>query len=331
MQKVIHNRDNLHIVFDYLDKLYCETSEINEYKSSNLFKIHYPWFFKDLIKTFIDYNSQFTYLEATGGRYDRLKLPLSGREEGLCYDNRRIQKTEKHKSGTSSFNPVLCDVIYKWFIVPNSFIYDPFAGGIVRGGVAAMLGHNYIGIDINYKQVLINIETFNNLKNKYNIHGNAEYYYGDSCIPIKDSDLSDGYDLIFTCPPYYNLEKYTDEEDDLSNCKTYTDFINKYRNAREISYTALKDDCFCVIVVSDIRNKETGEYYGFVADNIKICQDIGFKFYNEIILYNDTGNLAITSGNYLDKARKVGRQHQNVLVFYKGNTKNIKEKFGSVV
>ena len=49
----------MHIVFDYLDKLYCETSEINEYKSSNLFKIHYPWFFKDLIKTFIDYNSKF--------------------------------------------------------------------------------------------------------------------------------------------------------------------------------------------------------------------------------------------------------------------------------
>ena len=60
MQKVIHNRENLHIVFDYLDKLYCETSEINEYKSSNLFKIHYPWFFKYLIKTFIDYNSKFT-------------------------------------------------------------------------------------------------------------------------------------------------------------------------------------------------------------------------------------------------------------------------------
>lgn len=46
---------------------------------------------------------------------------------------------------------------------------------------------------------------------------------------------------------------------------------------------------------------------------------------------NDTGNLAITSGNYLDRARKVGRQHQNVLVFYKGDTKNIKERFGKII
>lgn len=83
-------------------------------------------------------------------------------------------------------------------------------------------------------------------------------------------------------------------------------------------------------MVSDIRDKNTGEYYGFVADTIKILQSIGLKYYNEIILYNDTGNLAITSGNYLDRARKVGRQHQNVLVFYKGNTKNIKEKFGEI-
>ena len=257
-----------------------------------------------------------------------------GRDVHLSYDNRRMDKrAEKQSNGTSIFNPVLCEVVYKWFTLPNSNIFDPFAGGIQRGGIAAMLGHNYIGIDISHRQVLSNIETFNNLKNKYNIQGNAEYIYGDSCLVNDDTifNFNSRCDLVFTCPPYYNLEKYTDEEDDLSNCKTYTDFINKYRNALEISYNALKDDCFCVIVVSDIRNKETGEYYGFVADNIKICQDIGFKFYNEIILYNDTGNLAITSGNYLDKARKVGRQHQNVLVFYKGNTKNIKEKFGSVI
>ena len=86
-----------------------------------------------------------------------------------------------------------------------------------------------------------------------------------------------------------------------------------------------------VWVVSDVRDKETTEYYGLVADTIKACQKAGFKFYNEIILYNDTGNLAIVSGDYLERARKVGRQHQNVLVFYKGDTRHIKDKFGSIV
>ena len=254
-----------------------------------------------------------------------------GRDVHLSYDNRRMDKrAEKQSNGTSIFNPVLCEVVYKWFTLPNSDIFDPFAGGIQRGGIAAMLGHNYYGIDICDKQCETNQYQLAALKEQYDIKGNATWWTGNSCCRI-DLFGKGNFDLVFTCPPYYNLEKYTSNEDDLSNCKTYKEFISRYFEALLNSYTLLKDDCFCVIVVSDIRNKETGEYYGFVADNIKICQDIGFKFYNEIILYNDTGNLAITSGNYLDKARKVGRQHQNVLVFYKGNTKNIKEKFGSVI
>lgn len=138
------------------------------------------------------------------------------------------------------------------------------------------------------------------------------------------------FDLVFTCPPYYNLERYSDNKNDLSNLKSYDEFIKRYSKSLSFANRYLKQDSFFVIVVSDVRDKKTGVYYPLVADTIKILQNIGLKYYNEIILYNDTGNLAITSGNYLDKARKVGRQHQNVLVFYKGNTKNIKEKFGEV-
>ena len=83
-------------------------------------------------------------------------------------------------------------------------------------------------------------------------------------------------------------------------------------------------------MVSEVRDKRTGEYYGLVADTIKAFQQAGMKYYNEIILYNETGNLAIVSGEYINKARKVGRQHQNILVFYKGDTKNIKSKFGEL-
>lgn len=31
--------------------------------------------------------------------------------------------------GTSIFDPVLCEVMYKWFCVPGGKILDPFAGG----------------------------------------------------------------------------------------------------------------------------------------------------------------------------------------------------------
>ena len=98
-----------------------------------------------------------------------------------------------------------------------------------------------------------------------------------------------------------------------------------YVRVAKFEYTPL-----FAIRTNTYKDGGTTEYYGLVADTIKIHQQAGFKFYNEIILYNDTGNLAITSGDYLNKARKVGRQHQNVLVFFKGDPKRIKEKFGPV-
>lgn len=255
---------------------------------------------------------------------------------GLCYDNRRMDnyankkrvKTTSNYIGTSVFNPVVCEVVYKWFTTPKSLIFDPFAGGITRGAIAAVLGHDYIGYDINPVQIESNWEEYDRLQERYKIDGTCRWYECDSSCSMPSDDTAD---LIFTCPPYYNLEKYSDEPQDLSNCKTYQDFILYYTSIISSCYNVLKNDSFMVWVVSDVRDKDTTAYHGLVADTIKAAQNAGFLLYNEIILYNETGNLAIVSGDYLDRARKVGRQHQNILVFYKGNPKNIGKKFGKVV
>ena len=253
---------------------------------------------------------------------------------GLTYDNRRMDKYAKKEkdyehtfNGTSVFNPVVTEVVYKWFVIPGGKVFDPFAGGITRGAMAAALGLDYVGCDINPVQIMSNQREFAGIQQRYKLKGSC-VWMNEDCLKFEANTKSD---LVFTCPPYYNLEKYTDLEQDLSNCKTYQDFIQRYTSVIELCYNILEDDSFMVWVVSDVRDRKTTEYYGLVADTVKIAQSCGFLFYNEIILYNETGNLAIVSGDYLDKARKVGRQHQNVLVFYKGNTKNIGKKFGKVV
>lgn len=252
---------------------------------------------------------------------------------GLSYDNRRMDKQKTHQhNGTSTFSPVLCEVVYKWFTPhENSRIFDPFAGGITRGAIAAVLGHDYKGYDINPNQVESNTFLFQDIVQKYDVPGSAFWFCHNSADGYVNYAVGNKYDLIFTCPPYFNLEKYSDIEGDLSLHTNYKKFMFDYEYVIDKCYHYLEDDSFMVWVVSDVRNKDTGEYYGLVADTIKSSQHSGFKLYNEIILYNETGNLAITSGDYLKKARKVGRQHQNVLVFYKGDTNHIKRKFGELV
>lgn len=48
----------------------------------------------------------------------------------------------------SVFDPVLAEIAYKWWCPQGGSVLDPFAGGAVRGVVASVLGHEYVGVDI---------------------------------------------------------------------------------------------------------------------------------------------------------------------------------------
>ena len=52
--------------------------------------------------------------------------------------------------------------------------------------------------------------------------------------------------------------------------------------------------------------------------------------YNEAILVTAVGSLPIRVGRQFEGYRKLGKTHQNVLVFYKGDPKMIKENYGYV-
>lgn len=246
----------------------------------------------------------------------------------------RGEKAKKAES-ISSFDPYLCELMYRWFSRPGDMILDPFAGGNVRGSVAAVLGRDYYGIDLSLDQVSANHTHFNRMtKNYTNIQGTANWIHGDSEDIISQYCCSNYYDMVLTCPPYYNLEVYTKDPRDLSRMPSYADFLHKYTSILKESARCLKEDSFFVIVVSEVRadshDISNSHYLGLVPDTIKILQDCNLSYYNEIILMNNIGSLPVRAPKFFDRTRKIGRHHQNVLVFYKGNLANIEEKFGKV-
>ena len=141
---------------------------------------------------------------------------------------------------------------------------------------------------------------------------------------------NDSFDLVFSCPPYYDLEVYSDKEGDISNCATYEEFLDSYRKIIKGACDCLKEDRFAVFVVSNIRDKN-GIYYNLVGDTIKAFEDAGLKFYNDGILINAIGTLPVRVSKQFNSSRKLGKLHQNVLIFFKGNPKKIKEIYGDVV
>ena len=227
------------------------------------------------------------------------------------------------QSGTSIFDPVLCELAYRWFSPKSGTILDPFAGGSVRGIVASQLGRQYVGIDLRKEQCDANKDQ-------------ADVICGDP-MPIwitGDStnieQLASGIkpDLIFSCPPYGDLERYSDDPADLSTLD-YKAFLNAYTKIIAAGVRMLKRDRFACFVVGDIRDKK-GIYRNFVSDTIAAFQDAGAMLYNEAILVTSLGSLPIRVGKQFESARKLGKTHQNVLVFIKGDPKKATVEIGSV-
>ena len=213
----------------------------------------------------------------------------------------------------SIFDATLCEKMYEWFCPKEGRVLDPFAGGSVRGIVATEMGFIYNGIDLSDEQ----IEANKKQSDKPNwITGDSEW--------VIDSIYDKTQDFVFTCPPYYDLEKYTDNPADLSNMNADS-FDKKYYSILKKAAAKLKDNRFFAVVVSEVReqsvtgNYKIGKYKGLVWKTIRACEEAGLHFYNDMILFNSQHQAARVVDTYFERNRKVASVHQNILVFVKGN------------
>lgn len=223
--------------------------------------------------------------------------------------------------GTSIFDPVLAELAYRWFSPENGIILDPFAGGSVRGIVATKTNRQYIGCDLRQEQIDANREQAATITpdNQPIWHCTDSRNIDRVCKGVQA-------DMIFSCPPYADLEVYSDDPKDLSTLP-YDDFVASYREIIAKACSLLKPDSFACFVVGDVRDKK-GNYYNFVGDTIKAFIDAGLSYYNEAILVTPVGTLPLRAGRTFAATRKLGKTHQNVLVFLKGDARKAVARCG---
>lgn len=221
--------------------------------------------------------------------------------------------------GVSLLDPVLSELVNLWFGITNGNTFDCFAGDSVFGFVSGYMGNNFTGIEIRKEQADINKER----TKKFNCN-----YICDDGQNVLKHIKENSQDLLFSCPPYFDLEVYSDLKNDASNQKEYSKFIKIIENAFVDSIKCLKNNRFAVITVGDIRDKN-GKYRLFVDDIKSIFTNNGMCLYNELILVEPIAFGAIRAGGNMI-SRKITKCHQNVLVFYKGDTKEIKNIFPKI-
>jgi len=229
-----------------------------------------------------------------------------------------VQRMRGVVEGTSVFDPVLVECAVRWYSAPGGTVLDPFAGGSVRGIVSSSLKRNYLGIDLRTEQVEAN-KTQTSL-------GDTDYpptwLAGDS-EKLLDSVELDSVDLVFSCPPYFDLEVYSDDPDDLSNMD-WDSFLNSYYEIIRKSAKALRDDRFAVWVVGEVRDKK-GFIRGLIPETITAFREAGLSYYNNGITLDPQATAALRANRFFSSGRKLVTVHQHFMVFVKGDPKRATE------
>ena len=227
--------------------------------------------------------------------------------------------------GTSIFDPVVCELVYKWFSAAGGAILDPFAGGSVRGIVAAALGRQYTGIELRGEQVEANRAQAGAM----GVSPAPLWICGDSAVALAPGGTCAGaYDLVFSCPTYGDLEVYSDDPADLSAME-WGAFVGAYRAIIALAVARLREDRFACFVVGDFRDTR-GIMRNFVGETVEAFTRAGAALYNEAILVTSVGTAAMRVTKQFTASRKLAKTHQNLLVFVKGDPRRAAAAAGIV-
>jgi len=249
-----------------------------------------------------------------------------GRDDNLQKFSEFLKSRTQNK-GSSVFDPVLCELAYRWMCPKGGTVFDPFAGGSVRGIVASLLGLNYVGIDLRKGQCDENRKQ-------------AERIIKDTPVPIWHCGSSEDAvdivgdfraDFVWSCPGYVDRERYSDDPRDTSNQKSWGEFQAIYRRIIKCAVDILREDRFCGFMIGEARKPtKMGEYWGLLPETILAFEEAGARFYNDAIYITSLATWSMTITKIFSGSRKLGKIHQNVLFFVKGDAKKATKEIGAV-
>ena len=215
---------------------------------------------------------------------------------------------------TSVFAPRLCANMLRLFAPKEGVVYDPFAGGGTRAIMAAKYGLDYVGIELRPEEA----DSVRHIAEQFGVVDRVSIITGDSCgdLLVKPGR----FDFCYTCPPYYNLEKYEGGELDISMAETYGDFISYIKYAIVNSFEALKPGARSCWVVGAHRDQD-GELLALNHDIAKLHQKAGFIFREEIVIHRKGTPARLRVGTFRKGKHLLVRVHEYCLVFEKPQEK----------
>ncbi len=219
---------------------------------------------------------------------------------------------DDHDSVYTGTHSVFPSPLVEWILLryggpEGGMLLDAFAGGPPRAVVSSVMGYIYHGFEIRQEQIDENLRVIKKLKLP-----NVHYHLADGRF-LEAATGEAGFDVAVTCPPYYNLEVYSELPDDLSNCGSYEEFNAGMMFCARAHRAKMKPGAFVCIIVGPFRDKK-GELVDFPAHTVDNFREAGFIYHQQIVLSKNFGSAAKRSTNAW-KGHKLVPIHEFLLVF----------------
>jgi len=167
------------------------------------------------------------------------------------------------------------------FTKRGEVVLDTFLGSGTTLIECKRLGRNGIGVEISPRVAEIAEERISQETNNYDVK--TKVIVGDSgSIEVKDkigealAEMGqEKAQLLIIHPPYYDIIKFSDLEEDLSNAESEEDFYNKFKEVVENVSDFLERDRYLVLVIGD--KYENGEWIPLGFRAMEITLNCGYK------------------------------------------------------
>ncbi len=219
----------------------------------------------------------------------------------IMAQGKRLNENHGSTSSRANFSPFPNEIVtlcYEFYLRNATHIFDPFSGWGERGDGARRHGKKYIGFDISPDACAKAV---------------GDYGIVNYCVDSRYADPPE-FDGLFTCPPYWNLEKYA-HPSGLDREKKWQDFLRWLDYIFMRSFKAAKPGSNFCVMVGDWRKDHI--YYDLEWNVCEMFKGFGAEIVDKVVVSRSkVSKIKIM----LPQAKRLGysvRVHENLLVFRK--------------
>lgn len=236
----------------------------------------------------------------------------------------RAKGGKRENNYHGNFTPQIPNEMIQRYTIPGDVVLDMFMGSGTTLYECELLNRNYIGFDINDEMIdYVSAKMEGSDGIRYFIH-NCNVVDAQSVKQNLDSDLKQlekkSVDLIISHPPYWDIVKFTNKEEDLSNIEDLTTFISTYLSSIENIWKSLKKKGTFVLVMGDVyKNSEVVPLGFYLMNAIRENYNCLLKGIVVKDMLNNRGKIG-TEAIHRYRALKFGYyifKHEYIFVFQK--------------